>query len=117
MNGYEKIVEQMRKSGKYYNPSVPEIGIVAEDGKIKIDSIELEKDDYLINCNLRLDDKETVYIHSSGTASGDYVTDSSHNSALKEYRDNILEPGDKVLVQKLNGHEQYVVIAKVVKPE
>lgn len=117
MNGYEKIVKLMRKSGEYYNPEVPEIGIVAENGKIKIDSIELEKSDYLINCNLRLDDKEKVYIHNNMTSSGDYVTDGSHNGVLKEYRDNILQPGDKVLVQKLNGHEQYVVIAKVVNPE
>lgn len=116
MNAYEEFINQMRKAGKYYNAPVPQIGIVTERGKIKIDSMTLDTDDYLINCNLRLDDKEKVYIHKDKTASSDYVTDSSHNGTLKEYKDNVLYSGDKVLMIKLDGFEQFILIAKVVKP-
>ena len=45
------------------------------------------------------------------------MTDSSHNATLEEYKKNILQEGDRVLLIKLNKHEKYVVIAKVVVPE
>lgn len=117
MNGYEELVEAIREEGKYYNPPPIQIGIVMERGKVKLDTNILDTDDYYIDCNLRLDDKEKVYIHTGRTASGDYVTDSSHNGTMKEYKNNVLYEGDRVLVMKLSNKEHYVVIAKVVVPE
>lgn len=117
MNGYEKLVEQMRKAGKYYNAPIPQIGVVKERGKISLCGIDLDTKDYLMNCNLRLDDKEKVYFHSGHTSSGDYVTNSVHNSTLKEYKDNVLYPGDKVLMLKLDKQEKYILLEKVVSPK
>lgn len=116
MDVYERFVNQMRKSGTYYNPQEPEIGIMMDDGKVKIDTMILDKDDYLMDCNLRLDASKKVFYHTGHTASGEYLTDGSHNSSLKEYKDNILRSGDKVLMLKLKGFEQYILIGKVVKP-
>lgn len=44
------------------------------------------------------------------------MTDFSHNATLEEYKENILQEGDKVLLLKLNKHEIYIVMAKVVTP-
>lgn len=44
------------------------------------------------------------------------MTDSSHNKTLEEYKANILREGDKVLLLKLEKHEKFVLIAKVVIP-
>lgn len=118
MNSYERIISEMRKQGAMYNPPVPVIGVVQGRGRIKIDSIDLEldEDDYLINCNLRLDDTEKVYYHTGHTASGQYLTDGEHNGTLKEHKDNVLRTGDRVLAFKLESFEKYIIIAKVVKP-
>lgn len=118
MNSYERIISEMRKQGARYNPPAPVIGVVQGRGRIKIDSIDLEldEDDYLIDCNLRLDDTEKVYYHTRHTASGQYLTDGEHNGTLKEHKDNVLRTGDRVLAFKLENFEKYIIIAKVVKP-
>lgn len=87
MNAYEKLIEQMRKAGRFYNPQVPELGIVGHDGRIKIGSVILNKNDYLVSSNL---------------------------TAAKGI--NCLEEGDKVLLMKINDTEEFVLIAKVVDP-
>lgn len=117
MNTYERFVEQMRKAGEFYNVPAPQLGIMLDSGKIKIDAMILDKNDYLINCNLRLNPSEKIFLHTSKTSSGEYVTDSSHNETLKEYKKNILQEGDEVLLLKLAQHEKYILIAKVVVPE
>ena len=117
INIYERYVEQMRRAGRYYNAQPPQLGIMMDAGKIKIDTMTLDKNDYLINCNLRLDNKKKIFIHNSKPQSAEYMTDSSHNATLEEYKKNILQEGDRVLLIKLNKHEKYVVIAKVVVPE
>lgn len=91
MNPYERFVQQFRNCGRYYNAPSPEIGIMRKDGKIKLDTMELDTDDYLMDCNLFL--KEG--------------TDSKEN-ALKE--------GDKVLILKISDVELYILLAKVVEP-
>ena len=101
----------MRRAGRYYNAQPPQLGIMMDAGKIKIDTMTLDKNDYLINCNLRLDNKKKIFIHNSKPQSAEYMTDSSHNATLEEYKKN------RVLLIKLNKHEKYVVIAKVVVPE
>ena len=46
------------------------------------------------------------------------MTDSSHNANTgKNTRKIFIQEGDRVLLIKLNKHEKYVVIAKVVVPE
>ena len=119
MNAYEKFVNVMRKAGTYNNAPTPQIGIVSGRGKIKVDTQELEPDDYLLDCNLRLDDKEKIYLHSSRPSSGEYITDSSHNGTLKEYSDNVLRTGDKVLLLKMTGVageiEKFIVLSMVVE--
>lgn len=107
----------MRKAGKYYNNQPHQLGIMMDSGKIKIDAMTLDKNDYLLNCNLRLDTKKKIFIHNSEPQSAEYMTDSSHNATLEEYKKNILQEGDRVLLVKLDKHEKYVVIAKVVAPE
>ena len=42
MDAYERIIEQMRKSGKYYNAPVPQIGVVSSGKKIKIVPVDGE---------------------------------------------------------------------------
>ena len=105
MDAYERIIEQMRKSGKYYNAPVPQIGIVSSDKKIKLDNLVINKDDYLMDCNLRFSDSGRIYFH----------TDNAGES-LSEYKMNILSEGDRVLVMKLANSEQYIVLSKVVIP-
>lgn len=87
MNQYEKLIEQMRKAGRFYNPQVPEIGIVGHDGRVKIGSGIINKSDYSVSSNLA-------------------VTEGI----------NHLEEGDKVLLMKVNGTEEFILIAKVVAP-
>lgn len=53
MNAYEKLIEQMRKAGRFYNPQVPELGTVGYEGRIKTGSVILNKNDYLVSSNLR----------------------------------------------------------------
>ena len=38
MTPYEELIEQMRKAGRFYNPQVPEFGIMGHDGRVKIGS-------------------------------------------------------------------------------
>ena len=38
MTPYEELIEQMRKAGRFYNPQVPEMGIMGHDGRVKIGS-------------------------------------------------------------------------------
>ena len=105
MDAYERIIEQMRKSGKYYNAPTPQIGVVSSGKKIKIDNLVINKDDYLMDCNLRFSDSGRVYFHTDGTG-----------ESLSEYKKNILSEGDRVLVMKLENSEQYIVLSKVVIP-
>lgn len=118
MNAYEKLVEEIRKQGRYYNPPHIQIGIVADsEGTIKLGGLNLKKKDYLINCNLRLENGEKIYLHKRWVSSGNYVTDSSHNSSMQEYKKNLLAAGDKLALVKVSGMEKYIVLAKVVDPE
>ena len=107
----------MRKAGRFYNAPVPYLGIMMDSGKIRMDTMILDKSDYLINCNLRLDRTKKVFLHTSKPESAEYMTDSEHNSTLEEYKRNILQEGDEVLLLKLDRHEKYILIAKVVVPE
>lgn len=115
MDVYERLIEQMRKSGQYHNPPSPMLGIMGADGKIKVNDITLDTDDYLMDCNLRING-ESMFYHKEKSSSSQYATDSSHNASLEEYKNNILSEGDKVLVMKLPNEEMYILIAKVVSP-
>lgn len=96
----------MRKAGKSYNGPSVQLGKVMTDGKVKIGDLQIQKEDYLLDCNLRMSEDEKIYIHTE-------ITDSVTN--LKEYKNNILQEGDRVLIVKLE--EKFVIIAKVVNPE
>lgn len=48
----------MRKAGAFYNAPVPQLGIMMDAGKIRIDTMTLRKEDYLIDCNLRLNSEK-----------------------------------------------------------
>ena len=61
-----------------------------ESGKVRIDTMTLKKEDYLINCNLRLDPNKKIFLHTSKPESAEYMTDSDHNVTMEEYRKNIL---------------------------
>lgn len=124
INAYEKIIEAMRKEGRYYNAPPLILGTVMSKGKIKIDEMILDakKGDFLIGSSLRLDDEVKQYVHEKKPFGGEWLTDGAHNADLKEYKNNVLYPGDKVLMVKLttinrNESEIFVVIAKVVKPD
>lgn len=86
MNPYEEFVKQFRDCGKYYNSPPPELGIMKKDGAVKLDTMELDTDDYLISCGLSL--------------SGDGP------NALKE--------GDTVLVVRMQ--DLFILLDKVVSP-
>lgn len=107
----------MRKAGRFYNAPVPRLGIMMDSGKIRMDTMVLDKNDYLLNCNLRLDQSKKIFLHTSEPGSAEYMTDSAHNNTLEEYKKNILQEGDEVLLLKLDRHEKYILIAKVVVPE
>lgn len=106
MNIYERFIEQMRNAGTYYNGPAMQLGKVMTDGKIKVGDLLIQKGDYLMNCNLRLNADKKIYLHTQ-------KDNSSEN--LQEYKKNVLCEGDKVLVIK-NG-EKFIIIAKVVAPE
>lgn len=96
----------MRKAGRFYNGPAVQLGKIMTDGRIKIGDLQIQKEDYLLDCNLRMPEDENIYIHTE-------MTDSVTN--LKEYKNNILQEGDRVLIIKLE--EKFVIIAKVVNPE
>ena len=54
----------MRKAGKYYNSPTIQLGKVLTDGKVKVGDLLLQKEDYLLNCNLRLNADEKIYLHT-----------------------------------------------------
>ena len=87
MTPYEELIEQMRKAGRFYNPKVPELGIMGHDGRVKIGSGIINKSDYSVSSNLAVEDGI-----------------------------NHLEEGDKVLLMKMKDTEEFVLIAKVVDP-
>ena len=87
MTPYEELIEQMRKAGRFYNPQVPELGIMGHDGRVKIGSGIINKSDYSVSSNLAVEDGF-----------------------------NHLEEGDKVLLMKMKDTEEFVLIAKVVDP-
>lgn len=106
MNTYERLIEQMRKAGMYYNGPTIQMGKILPDGKIKIGDLPIQKGDYLLDCNLRLNADKKVYLHTER----DNLIEN-----LQEYKKNLLCEGDKVLTIKLG--EKFVIIAKVVTPE
>lgn len=119
MNAYEKIVDAMRKSGTYYNQPTPRIGIVGGNGTVKMDALILEREDYLLNSSLYLEGTREIYVHRKEVEqSGEYMNAEDHNENLEKYTDNILKPGDKVLVIwiKNEDNDTFVVLAKVVEP-
>lgn len=61
MNGYERLLEVMRKQGKRDNPSIPTLGMV-EDGCVYYRGQKLENDDYLIAEGIELEDGDTVLV-------------------------------------------------------
>lgn len=56
MTPYEELIEQMRKAGRFYNPQVPEFGIMGHDGRVKIGSGIINKSDYSVSSNLAVED-------------------------------------------------------------
>ena len=74
----------MRKAGKFYNPPVPQLGVMMESGKVRIDTMTLKKEDYLIDCNLRLDPNKKIFLHASKPESAEYMTDSDHNVTIEK---------------------------------
>lgn len=116
MTEYENLIRIIKRIVEKSAAPSPVLGRVTGRGKIKLDSMELDTDDYLINCSLRLDDNEKVYWHKEKPTGGEYLSDAEHNNTLKEYKDNVLKTGDMVLMQKLSNSEKYILIAKVVKP-
>lgn len=117
---YERLINVMRDVGKKVSNDPMQIGIVKEEGVIKIDSMELDKNDYYLNSMLRLNDSNKIYYHNRHPSSGEYMTDGSHNGTLTEYKNDVLYPGDMVVVQKIQGiqgvMEKFIVLAKVVVP-
>lgn len=122
MSAYEELLDVMRTAGKYHNPPPLELGTMKTDGKIQLADLELDKEDYLLDCNLRLDESKKIFLHKEEPKSGGYLTDAAHNSTLKEYKRNLLQEGDQVVLFKTSIQaageeiEQYIVIAKVVEP-
>lgn len=119
MDGCERLIEIIRNQGAKHNPPVPMIGVMGEEGKVKLNDLSLDKDDYLMNCNLRLDPSKKIFYHKEKPSGGEYVSSSGHNTTLEEYKKNLLQEGDSVLMIKIENDEivQYILLAKVVAPE
>lgn len=120
MDNIERLIKQMRKAGAYYNAPALQIGVVGTDKTIKIGDLQLDAEDYLIDCNLRLDDKEKWFYHTNKMSAETNLV-SAHNDTLKEYQDNFLKEGDQVVLVQMeakdkdgNDSELFVVLAKVV---
>lgn len=120
MDKIERLIKQMRKAGAYYNAPALQIGIVGTNKTIKIGDLELDAEDYLIDCNLRLDDTETRFYHTKKVPAETNLV-SAHNDTLKEYREDVLKEGDQVVLVQMetkdkdgNDSELFVVLAKVV---
>lgn len=120
MDNIERLIKQMRKAGAYYNAPALQIGVVGTDKTIKIGDLQLDAEDYLIDCNLRLDDKEKWVYHTKKVPAETNLV-SAHNDTLKEYQDNRLKEGDQVVLVQMeakdkggNDSEIFVVLAKVV---
>ena len=64
MNIYERFIEQMRKAGTYYNDPAIQLGKVMVGGKINVGDLLIQKEDYLMDCNLRLNTNEKIYLHT-----------------------------------------------------
>lgn len=52
MNGYERMLEIMRKQGKKDNAAGLQFAVVQESGAVKLKGLTLEKDDYYVMENM-----------------------------------------------------------------
>lgn len=98
MNSIEELIEEMRRQGAKNNPPEMQLGTVKSGGIIEAYGHQLSKKDYLIAADLNKKIEFTC----------------SYDGHRTEYKDNMLNPGDTVVVYKMEN--VFVVLTKVVKP-
>lgn len=105
MNGYEQIINLMRKQGAVKNPASLQLAEMTSATTCKIGDLKLEADDLLIAEHL------TDYeIDIESDLEAQTTTASQH--AIKVH--GALKKGDLVLIQRMSD-EQYVIIEKLVE--
>ena len=83
------------------------------DLKVKLNDIELDKDNLLIDKWLK-DRNEDLFTEYQGhTHGGDTTGDGSHRHQIKYNVQDKLEVNDKVILLKIN--DKFIIISKVVK--
>ena len=104
---YNKILSLMREEGSFHNEPPFLIGEVISplpDLKIKVDNIELDKDNLKIDKWL-LDRSENMSTESASCTV-------SHNHDIQEPIKDILKANDEVVM--LRNEDTFIVISKVV---
>ena len=113
---YNKILSLMREEGSFHNEPPFLIGEVISplpDLKIKVDNIELDKDNLKIDKWL-LDRAVETFVdfdegsHSHGNATGA----GTHKHEMREPLKNTLDIGDSVIM--LRNGDCFIIISKVV---
>lgn len=101
-NPYARLVTIMRAEGSENNPTTYIVGSVTNTSplRIKVDQIQLDKSDLLINDMLLKGYKRNVII----------------NNTLQtiEIADDYLNAGDKVLLLPSDDNQQFIVVCKLV---
>lgn len=107
MNGYEQIINLMRKQGAVKNPASLQLAEMTSATTCKIGDLKLEADDLLIAEHLT--DYE-IEIDIESDLEAQTTTASQH--AIRVH--GALKKGDLVLIQRMSD-EQYVIIEKLVE--
>lgn len=108
-NVFGSLLETIREEGKAYNPLTPMLGEIISplpNLKLKINSMELYKDDLMISKWL-LDRNNINYFNNCSEHGDETIT-------FEPKLENRLCPGDLVLLIPLNNGEKFIIVEKVV---
>lgn len=120
---YTEMISMMREQGRKDNPTILQLGIMQSPNSVKINDLILNAEDFYVADYLISGYKhkiETPYVSdvSLDVKSGVYDVKSVTANVTKQdtitYAEG-LQKGDIVAVQRLNGTNKYVILAKVVQ--
>ncbi|QAT40828.1 DUF2577 domain-containing protein [Clostridium sp. JN-9] len=119
-NQYIELIKHMQKQGTKFNPPAIEIGVVinAEPLTIKIGDLQLTKDDIWVADFLLSKYKRKMSIPSTkatGSTTEEGITSIGIPNGELEFTEG-LKIGDSIACLAVMDRQEYVVLARVVRP-
>lgn len=118
-DSYSQLINLFRDEGSAYNPPSIRLGEIISKSPllIKVDELQLTKDEILINHTLL--DHEYEFSIPSTSASGSCTNGSISSISIPNGKiniKNILKIGDLVSIQPTADKEIWIILNKVVRP-